>query len=132
MPPDLFFGTTIATCIIVLKKSKRDNATLFIDASAEFVRGGNKNRLTAANQQRILEWFSARRDVAHVARLVDNRVIAENGYNIAVSSYVEQADTTVAVDIRALNAEIAGIVSRQAELRRQIDVIVAELEGEVV
>ncbi|GAB1344344.1 type I restriction-modification system subunit M [Gemmatimonas sp.] len=132
LPPDLFFGTTIATCIIVLKKSKRDNATLFIDASAEFVRGGNKNRLTAANQQRILEWFSARRDVAHVARLVDNRVIAENGYNIAVSSYVEQADTTVAVDIRALNAEIAGIVSRQAELRRQIDVIVAELEGEVV
>jgi len=129
LPPDLFFGTTIATCIIVLKKSKRDNATLFIDASAEFVRGGNKNRLTADNQQRILEWFSARRDVAHVARLVENRAIAENGYNIAVSSYVEQADTTVAVDIRALNAEIAGIVSRQAELRRQIDAIVAELEG---
>ena len=55
LPPDLFFGTTIATCIIVLKKSKADNAVLFIDASAEFVRQGNKNKLTEANQQKILD-----------------------------------------------------------------------------
>lgn len=128
LPPDLFFGTTIATCIIVLKKSKRDNATLFIDASAEFVRSGNQNKLTDANQQRILDAFSTRRDEAHFARLVDNRAIAENGYNIAVSSYVEQVNTTETVDIRALNAEIAGIVARQANLRRQIDSIVADLE----
>ena len=60
LPPDLFFGTTIATCIIVLKKSKADNKTLFIDASAQFVRGGNKNKLTAANQQTILDAFIAR------------------------------------------------------------------------
>jgi type I restriction enzyme M protein len=131
LPPNLFFGTTIATCIIVLKKSKRDNATLFIDASAEFVRSGNQNKLSDANQARILEAFSARRDVAHFARLVDNRAIAENGYNIAVSSYVEQMDTTDTVDIRALNAQIAGIVTRQAELRRQIDAIVADFEGKL-
>jgi type I restriction enzyme M protein len=130
LPPDLFFGTTIATCIIVLKKSKRDNATLFIDASAEFVRSGNKNKLTDANRQKILDAFTARKDAAHFARLVENGDIATNSYNIAVSSYVEQADTREAVDIKALNAEIGRIVARQAELRTQIDAIVTDLEDE--
>ncbi len=130
LPTDLFFGTGIATCIIVLKKSKRDNATLFIDASAEFVRSGNKNKLTEANRQRILDAFAERKDLAHFARLVENGDVAANGYNIAVSSYVEQADNSEVVDIRALNAKIADIVTRQAELRTQIDTIVADLEGE--
>lgn len=129
LPPDLFFGTTIATCIIVLKKSKHDNATLFIDASGEFTRNGNKNKLTEAHQQRILDAFTTRKDIAHFAQLVENAGIAANGYNIAVSSYVEQQDDREAVDIKALNAEINGIVARQAELRTQIDAIVADLEG---
>jgi type I restriction enzyme M protein len=130
LPPDLFFGTTIATCIIVLKKSKHDNATLFIDASSEFTRSGNKNKLTAAHQQKILDAFTRREDIDHFARLVDNSAVANNGYNIAVSSYVEQEDTREAVDIQQLNAEIAGIVARQAELRTAIDAIVADLEGD--
>lgn len=129
LPPDLFFGTTIATCIIVLKKSKTDNRTLFIDASAEFVRSGNKNKLAAANQKRILEAFTSRKDIPHFARLMDNADIAANGYNIAVSSYVEQEDRSETVDIKALNAEIARIVARQSELRAQIDTIVTDLEG---
>jgi len=129
LPPDLFFGTTIATCIIVLKKSKRDNATLFIDASADFVRNGNKNKLTEESRHKILEAFTARKDIAHFAQLVENADIAANGYNIAVSSYVEQPDASEAVDIEALNAEIARIVARQAELRTAIDVIVADLEA---
>ena len=129
LPPDLFFGTTIATCIVVLKKSKADNATLFIDASAEFTRAGNKNKLAGEHRQKILDAFAARESVPHFARLVDNSEIAENGYNIAVSSYVEQLDTRQAVNITALNAEIAAIVSRQAVLREQIDAIVADLEG---
>ncbi|MHB1002062.1 MAG: type I restriction-modification system subunit M [Armatimonadota bacterium] len=129
LPPDLFFGTTIATCIIVLKKSKHDNATLFIDASSEFVRNGNKNKLLSEHQQKILDAYTGRRSIDHLTRLVDNGDIAENGYNIAVSSYVEQADTREAVDIKTLNADIARIVSRQTELRQQIDAIVADLEG---
>ncbi len=129
LPPDLFFGTTIATCIIVLKKSKTDNAVLFVDASAEFVRGGNKNKLTEANQARILEAFTAREDVPHFARLVENEAIGEHGYNISVSSWVEAEDTREVVDITELNARIAGIVERQAALREQIDAIVADLEG---
>lgn len=127
LPPDLFFGTTIATCIIVLKKSKRDNSVLFIDASAEFTRVGNKNKLLPANQQHILDTFTNREDVDYVAKLVLNEDIAANDYNIAVSSYVEQEDTREVVDIQALNAEIARIVARQAELRTSIDAIVADL-----
>lgn len=130
LPEDLFFGTTIATCVIVLKKSKRDNRTLFIDASAEFERSGNKNKLTEDSQRKVLDAFTGRQDIAHFARLVGNADIAANGYNIAVSSYIEQRNDTEAVDIKALNAEIAGIVARQAELRAQIDAIVADLEGE--
>src|SRR5258707_4905869 len=83
LPPDLFFGTTIATCIVVLKKSKSDNAILFIDASAEFAHVGNKNKLTPRNQQKILDAFTAREEVKHFAKLVPNADIAENGYNIA-------------------------------------------------
>ena len=132
LPPDLFFGTTIATCIVVLKKSKRDNATLFIDASAEFARSGNKNKLSPEHRQKILDAFIGRQSVEHFARLVENGDIAANGYNIAVSSYVEQANTSEAVDIRALNAKIGCIVARQAELRTQIDAIVADLEDEQV
>jgi len=129
LPPDLFFGTTIATCIIVLKKSKSDNATLFIDASAEFSRQGNKNKLAPKYRNKILDAFTARENIDHFARLVENSEIAENGYNISVSSYVEQIDIRQTVDITALNIEIAAIVARQAQLREAIDVIVADLEG---
>ena len=130
LPPDLFFGTTIATCIIVLKKSKLDNATLFIDASAEFVRAGNKNKLTDDNAAKILQAFIDRSDIDHFARIVENSKIAENDFNISVSSYVEAEDTRVAVDIAELNAEIARIVARQQELRIAIDEIVADLESD--
>jgi type I restriction enzyme M protein len=129
LPPDLFFGTTIATCVIVLKKSKKDNATLFIDASAEFVRGGSKNKLSETNRKRILNAFIVRKDEDHFAKLVSNNDIAENDYNISVSSYVEQENTTVEVDIEKLNAKIAEIVIRQNHLRTAIDEIVADIEG---
>src|SRR5664280_20192 len=129
LPPDLFFGTSIATCIIVLKKSKTDNAVLFIDASAEFERQGNKNKLTEANRDKILNAFMERKDIDHFTKLVLNRDIADNDYNIAVSSFVEQENTTEEVDILKLNAHIAEIVIRQNKLRTAIDEIVADLEG---
>ena len=119
LPANLFFGVGIATCIIVLKKSKKDNATLFIDASGEFIHEGNKNKLSAANIARILDAFVARKD--------ENGKIAENDYNISVSSYVEQPDTREEVDIDELNKRIAEIVARQNVLRTAIDAIVATL-----
>ncbi len=129
LPPDLFFGTTIATCIIVLKKSKADSSVLFIDASAEFERHGNKNKLTDDNRARILGLYVDRKPVDYLAALVTGEEIAANDYNIAVSSYVEKEDTREVIDITELNAEIARIVARQQELRTAIDAIVADLEG---
>lgn len=127
LPPDLFFGTTIATCVLVLKKSKHDNSVLFIDASEEFVRSGNKNKLDDAHRTRILDAFNARTNDDHFATLVTNEAIGENDYNIAVSSYVEKEDTTVPIIIEELNAEIEEIVARQQELRTAIDEIVKTL-----
>lgn len=129
LPSDLFFGTTIATCIIVLKKSKKGNDVLFIDASAEFERQGNKNKLTPAHQDSILDLFTQREEVEYTSKIVSNEDIGANDYNIAVSSYVKQEDLREVVDIAELNAEIAKIVTRQQELRSSIDEIVADLEG---
>jgi type I restriction enzyme M protein len=129
LPPDLFFGTTIATCILVLKRSKKDNSTLFIDASDEFVREGNKNKLSEQNREKILSAFIERNDIPHFAKLVPNQTIAENDYNIAVSTYVAQKEEREEVDIQKLNAEIEQIVARQAALRKAIDEIVKELES---
>ena len=129
LPPDLFFGTTIGTCIIVLKKSKQDNSVLFVDASKQFVREGNKNKLSAENQEMILETLAKRAHVDHVAALVSAEAIRENGFNLSVSSYVEAEDTREEVDIVELNARIKKIVERQAVLRASIDEIVTDLEG---
>jgi type I restriction enzyme M protein len=128
LPPDLFFGTNIATCILVLKKSKKDNSVLFIDASTEFEHVGSKNKLQPSNQKKILDAFVARRDVDHFARVVPATEITEREYLISVSAYVAKADTREAVDINVLNAEIAEIVARQAELRTTVDQIVADLQ----
>ena len=129
LPPNLFFGTSIATCIVVLKKSKKDNSTLFIDASNEFVRAGNKNKLTEANRENILNAFIERKDHAYFAKLVLNSVIADNDYNITVSSYIEQENTTEEVDILKLNVNIAEIVIKQNKLRSELDEIIADMEG---
>lgn len=108
LPPDLFFGTGIATCIIVLKKSKKENNILFIDASEEFVREGNKNKLSEENRKRILDTFKKREDIEYFSKVVDNKDIEENDYNISVSSYVERKDTREVIDIKELNKEIEG------------------------
>lgn len=129
LPPDLFFGVTIATCIVVLKKSKRDNKTLFIDASAEFIRKGNKNKLSEENLQKILDAFIARKDAEHFAHLVDNKDVAEKEYNLSVTTYVDGKDTREVVDITELNKQIKQIVAREQELRTAIDAIVADIEG---
>ena len=129
LPDNLFFGTSIATCIMVLKKSKKDNATLFIDASKECVKITNSNKLTPENIQHIVDFFAERKDVDYTCKLVANNVVAENDYNLSVSTYVEQEDTREQVDIVKLNEEIAEIVARENVLRAEIDKIIAEIEG---
>ena len=129
LPPDLFFGTSIATAIMVLKKNKTDNNILFIDASEEFVRSGNKNKLTDENIGCIIDAYVNRKDIDHFAKLVHYDKIVENDYNIAVSSFVAKKEDSEEIDIKVLNAEIEQIVARQAELRKAIDEIVKDLES---
>lgn len=129
LPDNLFFGTSIATCIMVLKKSKNENATLFIDATAECEKVTNNNKLRDKNIENILKMFTDRADIAHKARLVQNAEIAENDYNLSVSTYIEKEDTRQAIDIKALNKEIAEIVALEQVLREEIDKIIKEIEG---
>ena len=125
----LFFGTSIATCIMVLKKGKRDNKVMFIDASKEYIKVTNNNKLTPENIDRIVGVFAKREDVAHFSHLADYAEISENDFNLSVSTYVEPEDTREKIDIKKLNAEIAEIVAREQVLRSEIDKIIAEIEG---
>ena len=127
LPDNLFFGTTIATCIMVLKKSKNDNSNLFIDASKECIKITNNNKLSADNIDNIVKWFAERKDVQYLCKLVNNDDIAKADYNLSVSSYVEQEDTREKVDIVELNARLEKIVAHEDELRKQIDEIIKEL-----
>ncbi len=127
LPANLFFGTTIATCIMVLKKCKADNKTLFLDASRECVKVTNNNKLTPENIQHIVEAFAARRETPHFAHLATCEEIAQNDYNLSVSTYVEAEDTREAVDIDQLNAQIEEIVAREQQLRDEINKIIREI-----
>lgn len=128
LPGNLFYGTSIATCIMVLKKSKSENSTLFIDASKEYVKVTNNNKLSDTNIEHILSIYTNREEKEHVSIVVSNDKIGENDYNLSVSSYIEQEDTREKIDIGVLNKEIAEIVAREQVLRDEIDKIIAEIE----
>lgn len=130
LPANLFFGTSIATCILVLKKSKTDNSTLFIDASGECIKVTNSNKLTEGNIRAILALYTNRTDKEHLARLVLNSMVAEQDYNLSVSTYVEQEASREKIDILRLNTEIEEIVAREQTLRDEIAKIIREIEVE--
>lgn len=130
LAPNLFFGTTIAVNILVLSKSKTDNKTQFIDASGEgfFKKETNNNVLTEEHIQKIMDLFVNKEEVEYIATSVDNTTIAENDYNLSVSSYVEAEDTREVIDILQLNQEISETVQRIEVLRREIDQVIKEIE----
>ncbi len=128
LPDNLFFGTGIATCIMVLKKSKKDNSTLFIDASKDCIKVGNNNKLTENNIIDIVKVFEERKDVEYTAKLVSNKEIEENDYILSVSTYVEQEDTKEQIDIDVLNKEIDEIVEKEQTLRDEIKKSIEEIE----
>ena len=133
LPSNLFFGASIATCIMVLKKSKTTNDVLFIDASNEYVKITNNNKLKDKHIEKIVQAFIDRKDEQHFAKIVPNELIGdeEHNYNLSVSTYVEQKDTREKIDIVKLNAEIAEIVAREQVLRKEIDKIIKEIDGNV-
>lgn len=128
LPDNLFYGTSIATCIMVMKKAKTDNKVLFIDASKEFIKVTNSNKMTEKHINDIVEKFTKRENIEYVSNLVDYEKIVEENYNLSVSTYVEKEDTSEKIDIVELNKEIQRIVAREEELRKEIDKIIAEIE----
>ena len=129
LPINLFFGAGISTCILVLKKNKKSNDILFLDASNQFVKSGNKNKLTEDNIYNTLNLYEQRTDVDYQTKVVSCETVGENDYNLSVSSYVEQEDTREKVDINVLNSQIEETVKKIDDLRRQIDTIIKEIEG---
>lgn len=129
LPDNLFYGTSIATCIMVLKKSKSDNSVLFIDASMECVKVTNNNKMTAENLDSILNTYIERADKDYISKLVSSDEIEAQDYNLSVSSYVEQEDTREKIDIKELNKTIDEIVAKEQILRDEISKIVSEIEG---
>ncbi|WP_175843983.1 type I restriction-modification system subunit M [Burkholderia contaminans] len=130
LAPNLFFGTTIAVNILVLAKNKKDTTTQFIDASGLFKKETNNNVLLDAHIKQIMQVFDSKANVDHFAQSVSFDVIAANGYNLSVSSYVEAEDNREVVDIKRLNAELKTTVAKIDQLRAKIDAIVAEIENE--
>lgn len=130
LAPNLFYGTTIAVTILVLSKHKNETTTQFIDASGLFKKETNNNTLTDDHIQQIMDVFDSKANVDHLAKSVPYEGIVANDYNLSVSSYVEAPDTRELIDITTLNAEIQTTVAKIEQLRADIDVIVAEIEGE--
>ena len=130
LPENLFFGTSIATCVLVMAKNKTENKILFIDASKEFKKETNNNILEEKNIRTIVEEFKNREEKEYFSRYVDIDEIVENDYNLSVSTYVEKEDTREKIDIKVLNKEIDETVKKIDELRASINEIVRELEDE--
>ena len=128
LPSNLFLNVTISVDIMVLRKNKKDNRVLFVDASGEFVKVTKNNRLSDDNIARIVGAVADRSEIAHFSHLAAYDEVAENGYNLSVSTYVEAEDTREKIDIKKLNAEIKEIVAREATLRAEIDAIIKEIE----
>ena len=131
LAPNLFYGTSIAVNILVLSKSKTDTRTQFIDVSGEnfYKKETNNNIVTDRHIEEIIKMFDNKEDIDHVSKSVENDKIAEENYNLSVSSYVEAKDTREVIDINVLNAEIKTTVSKIDRLRTEIDNIIAEIEA---
>ena len=131
LPPNLFYGTSIAVNILVLSKHKADTTTQFIDASGEdfFKKETNNNVLLPEHIDRIISIFGNKEELQYVATSINNKQIEENDYNLSVSSYVEAEDKREVIDINKLNADVAETVKRIDSLRADIDEIIKELEG---
>ena len=128
LPANLFFGTPIATTILVLRKNKKnDNTVLFIDAKEMFVKDGNKNRLTEDNIEAIFKLYSERKEVKYLTCVVSAETIEKEGYNLSVTTYVEQKDNRPKIDIKSVNKQIDEIVSKVNKLRAAVAKTVKEL-----
>jgi len=129
LAPNLFYGTTIAVTILVLSKHKTDTTTQFIDASGLFKKDSNNNVLLDDHIKEIMAVFDSKANVDHFAQSVPFEKVAANDYNLSVSSYIEAKNSREVVNIAHINAELKTTVTKIDQLRKDIDAIVAEIEG---
>ena len=129
LPANLFFGTPIATSILIMKKGKRDNSILFINASNDYVKAANNNRLSDDYIDKIVTVYSNRTVVDYYSYLASYEDIAQNKYDLSVTTYVKQEDNRKEIDINRLNNEIDEIVTRSNELRQSIRSLTAEMNA---
>lgn len=128
LPGGLFYSTSIATCIMVLKKNKADDRILFIDAANGCVKGTKSSQLTQADIERIADTFTRRHENAHFSHLAGYNEVAGNDYNLSVSLYVDTEDSSETVDIDRLNTEIAETVAQENVLRNEIDMLIKSIK----
>jgi type I restriction enzyme M protein len=129
LPPDLFFGTGIATCILVLKKNKNNNDILFIDATEEYVRNTNKNKLSDDNINNIISLIRNRTTCENKSYIASYDEVKENDYILSVNSYIKTSIENNYVDINELNKQIKEIVEKENITRQELDKIISELEN---
>ena len=130
LPSDLFFGTSIATCILVLKKNKTDNNILFIDATDECVRTTNKNKLSNVNIDNIVSLLSERKNVDNKSYLATYEEVRDNDYNISVNPYLKACGEDKTIDIKEINKKLSQVVPMQQRIREELEVIIKELEND--
>lgn len=130
LPGNLFYGTSTATCIMIIKKSKINNDTFFIDASNEYVKITNNNKLAPDNINHIMNLFTERKDIKFISKTIHYKDIVANDYNLSVSSYIERPDNREIIDIKSLNQQLKTIVEHEDKLRKQIDALIRNIGDE--
>jgi len=128
LPPNLFYGTSIPTCILVFKKIREhgDNV-LFIDASQHFEKGKNQNRLRDEDVDKIIDTYTSRETVDKYSYVATLDEIAENDYNLNIPRYVDTYEEEEPVDLDAVKAKVNEIDREIAEVDRELETYFKEL-----
>ncbi|MCW1928673.1 type I restriction-modification system subunit M [Bhargavaea beijingensis] len=128
LPGNLFFGTTIPTTVIILKKNRETRDVLFIDASREFIKGKNQNKLSKENIDKIVETYINREDVEKYAHVASFDEIKENDFNLNIPRYVDTFEEEEPVDMAAIGASIQDIRKEKAQLETSIYNTISSLQ----
>ena len=111
LPANLFYSTGIPVCILVLKKCKKPNDVLFINAAEHFVKGKRQNQLTKEHIARIIDTYQFRKEAERYSKRIGMERIAEEGYNLNISRYISTAMTEEDIDLEATNRVLVEIES---------------------
>ena len=128
LPANIFYGTSIPTCILVFKKCrKEDDNILFIDASKEFEKVKTQNKLRLQHIQKIVETYRERKEIDKYSHLATLEEIAENDYNLNIPRYVDTFEEEEPIDIHAVMKEIKELEAKRSELDKEIEGYLKEL-----